>query len=56
MTKLEWKRFWKFWWKHPFSHVKTVYPPGAGYIMYAVSFFGKYKEDITDYKFMEENI
>lgn len=52
MTKLERQRFWKFWKKHPFAGVKMIFPAGAGYIMHAVSFTGKYEEDITDYDYM----
>jgi hypothetical protein len=55
MTKLEWKRFWKFWKKHPFSHVEERYPVEAGYLLFAVSFDGKTEEDITDYEYMLEN-
>lgn len=56
MTKLERKRFLKFWLKHPFSHIKYDYLLGCGYAVYAISFNGKYKEDITDVDYMLDNI
>lgn len=55
MTKLERKRFWKFWKKHPFAHTEEVYPIEAGYLLFAVSFTGKYREDITDIDWMIEH-
>ena len=56
MTKLEWKRFCKFWKKHPFVYIKHIYPLECGYILKAVSFTRKYEEDITDYDYMLKNI
>lgn len=55
MTKIEFKRFCKFFLKHPFAKLERQYPVEAGYVLYAVSLFGKYKEDITDYDSMIKN-
>lgn len=56
MTKLERKRFWEFWKKHPFAYIKYIYPLECGYYLHAVSFNGKYEEDITDIDWMIEHV
>ena len=57
MTKLERKRFWAFWKKHPFAHtVEHVCLGNVGYILLAISFDGKHVEDITDHEWMIEHI
>lgn len=48
-------RFIWFWIRHPFAKMEYRYPPGVGYILYAISRNEKYKEDITDYDFMFDN-
>lgn len=57
MTKLERKRFWKFWKKHPFAHTEEKVMLGnVGYTLWAVSFNGKYREEITDIDWMIEHV
>ena len=57
MTKLERKRFWSFWKKHPFAHtVEHIGLGNIGYALWAVSFNGKVKEEITDYDWMLSHI
>lgn len=52
LTKLEKIRYLKFWLCHPFAKLEYRYPPGCGYVLYAISANGKCKKDITDYEFM----
>jgi len=57
MTKLERKRFWAFWKKHPFAYtVEEIGLGNVGYALLAVSLNGKVKEEITDYDWMLSHI